>query len=192
VFNLVVSLSLSPCPRWPRPSMASASRRLILPPPLASSSPGYYLSSSPSSCFPLCPHIASTRAQATPFHHCRRLGSSPPSWLRRHRWRINSTALLSCFLGSPGAHRTCATAGLRPRRPWEPCPDHTGAPPDPPPSLILAPAASSTPASSSSSSLSGEQHFATLLCPPRAPQHRLPRAGEPRTAPFRCRPPWVF
>jgi hypothetical protein len=65
VINLAVTLSLSPCPRGPRPSMASAGRHLNLPPPPASSSLGCYLSSSPSSCFPLCLHFASTRARAT-------------------------------------------------------------------------------------------------------------------------------
>jgi hypothetical protein len=46
----------------PRPSMASAGRRRTLPPPLASLFLGGYLRSSPSSCLPLCSHIASTHA----------------------------------------------------------------------------------------------------------------------------------
>jgi hypothetical protein len=107
VFKPAVSLSFA-LPGMPRPSMASAGRRKILPPPLASLSLGCYLSLSPSSCFPLCSHIASTRAQAplSPlppplFLAAAGEGQTPPPFF------------LSFSFGSPGAHRACPAIGWR-------------------------------------------------------------------------------
>jgi hypothetical protein len=175
-----------------RPSMASR-RPLALPFPLPSLSlsPCRYLRLSPSSCLPLCSHIASTRAWAS-FHHRRHLGSAIstsgarivgeepalPSYL--FLWICTGAAESSL----PQVHNLGTLWCFAPVRSWS----ATGLLP----LLILATAISSTPASSSSSSLSGEQHFTTLLCPARALQHRHPRAGEPRATPFRCRPPWTF
>jgi hypothetical protein len=43
---------------------------------------------------------------------------------------------------------------------------------------------------SPNSSSRGEHHLPGCFSLERTPQHRRPHAGEPRAAPFRCRPPW--
>jgi hypothetical protein len=40
-------------------------------------------------------------------------------------------------------------------------------------------------------SLCGEHRIPVFSHLGHMPQHRRPHAGEPRAAPFRCRPPWV-
>jgi hypothetical protein len=154
-------------------------------------SPCRYIRLSSSSRFPLCSHIASTRAWAS-FHHRRHLGSAIavggahvageepalPSFL--FLWICTSAAESSL----PQVHTLGTLLCCTPVR--------SRSATEPPQSLILATAVSSTQAISSSSSLSGEQHFAILLCPARSLQHRHSRAGEPRAAPFWCRPPWMF
>jgi hypothetical protein len=58
-------------------------------------------------------------------------------------------------------------AGLRPRRPWQPRPELTGAPPEPPPSPSRPVAASSTPFGPFSSPVCGKQ-----LSLPNSPPYR--------------------
>jgi hypothetical protein len=92
--------------------MASVGRRLNLPPPLASSSLGSYLGLSPSSCFPLCLHFATTRARATlpplpsPRFLTTAVNSSPPVYIPdAHRSRAPTT---------PERRRSAAVAEPRP------------------------------------------------------------------------------
>jgi hypothetical protein len=72
-------------------------------------------------------------------------------------------------------------AGFRPRRPWQPRPELTGAPPEPPTSPSRPVAASSPPIGPSSSPVCGKQNFLPSFPPYRA--QWCPRGLAGATAP---------